>query len=78
MKVRCSEYKDCPLTKCPHYIEHKPSFTWEYVGGVGEVETYCDAVSRTCGLREPWVKVKCVEVIKETVQTQRELVAVPA
>lgn len=74
MTVRCSEYKDCPVTDCPHRVEHKPSFTFEWIGGVGEVESYCDKVKRTCGLREPWVEVQCKEVVKPPeVLREREL-----
>lgn len=73
MTVRCSEYKDCPQTECPHYKEHEIMWGLEYVGGKGERPVcYCEA--RVCGLREPWVRVKCVEVIRdEPVVLEQEL-----
>lgn len=61
-KVRCVQYRNCPNTRCPHYEEHEPYWGLTYIGfSRGERPTcYCD--ERTCGLREPLKKVKCLPV----------------
>jgi len=77
MKVRCPEFKDCPVTDCPPRVEPTPSRNWEHIGGRADVLFLCNKVTRTCGLRIPWVEnVRCVEVIKDAApaREERELV----
>ena len=68
MKLRCSNYKDCPNKDCYHWKEHEEFFGLDHVGGQGDVKVSRCRPIHTCGLVTPWVEVEClpVETITET------------
>jgi len=41
----------------------------EYIGGVGDALFHCDEYVHTCGLRNPWVKTKCLPVVTDAIET---------
>jgi hypothetical protein len=74
MKVRCMLYQDCPKTDCPHYPEHKPIQSIDYIGGKGLVwGKTCAQETRTCGLTEPNRECRCAKVSKNFTQEFKEI-----